>query len=137
MEDYGIPEVTWCRHIVEALELRPEAALSKGAIMEREKVRGRSRKRKKFRFIWAHKLMCKSPTKNMVIFVFVVDTSASMNQRTSIGTTLLDVAKNAVETFTKVMSLPSVQSEGLEWKLFYLSDRQNLSGLASSTGSSE
>jgi len=55
--------------------------------------------------------MCKSSTKNMVIFVFVVDTSASMNQRTSIGTTLLDVAKNAVETFTKVMSLPSVQSE--------------------------
>lgn len=38
----------------------------------------------------------------MVIFVFVVDTSASMNQRTSIGTTLLDVAKNAVETFTKL-----------------------------------
>lgn len=32
-------------------ELRPEAALSKGAIMERGKVRGRSRKRKKFRFI--------------------------------------------------------------------------------------
>lgn len=66
--------------------------------------------------------MCKSSTKNMVIFVFVVDTSASMNQRTSIGTTLLDVAKNAVETFTKVMSLPSVQSEGLEWQLFYLPD---------------
>lgn len=38
----------------------------------------------------------------MVIFVFVVDTSASMNQRTSIGTTLLDVAKNAVEIFTKL-----------------------------------
>ncbi|XP_078380426.1 integrator complex subunit 6-like isoform X2 [Oculina patagonica] len=46
--------------------------------------------------------MCKSSTENMVIFVFVVDTSASMNQRTSIGTTLLDVAKNAVETFTKL-----------------------------------
>lgn len=59
----------------------------------------------------------------MVIFVFVVDTSASMNQRTSIGTTLLDVAKNAVETFTKVIYLPSVQSEGLEQKFFYLSDR--------------
>lgn len=55
----------------------------------------------------------------MVIFVFVVDTSASMNQRTSIGTTLLDVAKNAVETFTKVIYLPSVQSEGLEQKFFY------------------
>lgn len=46
--------------------------------------------------------MCKSHPTNMVIFVFVVDTSASMNQRTSIGTTLLDVAKNAVETFTKL-----------------------------------
>ena len=55
----------------------------------------------------------------MVIFVFVVDTSASMNQRTSIGTTLLDVAKNAVETFTKVIYLSSVQSEGLEQKFFY------------------
>lgn len=38
----------------------------------------------------------------MVNLVFVVDTSASMNQRTSLGTTLLDVAKNAVETFVKV-----------------------------------
>ena len=46
--------------------------------------------------------MYKSCPTNMVIFVFIVDTSASMNQRTSIGTTLLDVAKNAVETFTKV-----------------------------------
>lgn len=50
--------------------------------------------------------MYKSYTRNMVIFVFVVDTSASMNQRTSIGTTLLDVAKNAVETFTKVRIFP-------------------------------
>lgn len=66
--------------------------------------------------------MCKSSTKNMVIFVFVVDTSASMNQRTSIGTTLLDVAKNAVETFTKVMSLPNCSIWGLEWQLFYLPD---------------
>ncbi|XP_068687441.1 integrator complex subunit 6-like [Montipora foliosa] len=46
--------------------------------------------------------MYKSCPTNMVIFVFVVDTSASMNQRTSVGTTLLDVAKNAVETFTKL-----------------------------------
>lgn len=53
--------------------------------------------------------MCKSHPTNMVIFVFVVDTSASMNQRTSIGTTLLDVAKNAVETFTKVLYLASVK----------------------------
>ena len=53
--------------------------------------------------------MFKSYPTNMVIFVFVVDTSASMNQRTSIGTTLLDVAKNAVETFTKVILLPIVK----------------------------
>lgn len=51
VEDYGISEVTWCRHIVEALELRPEAALSEGAIMKEGKVRRRSRKRKKFHFI--------------------------------------------------------------------------------------
>lgn len=41
----------------------------------------------------------------MVILVFVVDTSASMNQRTSLGTSLLDVAKNAVESFVKVGTL--------------------------------
>lgn len=58
----------------------------------------------------------------MVIFVFVVDTSASMNQRTSIGTTLLDVAKNAVETFTKVLYLASVKMNALEQVLFYSSD---------------
>ena len=51
VEDYGISEVTWCRHIVEALELRPKAALSEGAIMKGGKVRRRSRKRKKFHFI--------------------------------------------------------------------------------------
>ena len=50
-EDYGISEVTWSRYIVEALELRPEAALSEGAIMGRERVPLRSRKRRKFRFI--------------------------------------------------------------------------------------
>lgn len=39
----------------------------------------------------------------MTIIVFLVDTSASMNQRTYMGTTMLDVAKGAVETFMKVM----------------------------------
>jgi len=38
----------------------------------------------------------------MTIIVFLVDTSASMNQRTYIGTTILDTAKGAVETFMKV-----------------------------------
>ena len=38
----------------------------------------------------------------MTIIVFLVDTSASMNQRTYMGTTLLDVTKGAVETFMKV-----------------------------------
>ncbi|CAG9861724.1 unnamed protein product [Phyllotreta striolata] len=40
----------------------------------------------------------------MTIIVFLIDTSASMLQRTYIGgrTTLLDVAKSAVETFVKI-----------------------------------
>ena len=58
----------------------------------------------------------------MVIFVFVVDTSASMNQRTSVGTTLLDVAKNAVETFTKVKLWTFFTVGGVEHELLYLSD---------------
>ena len=40
----------------------------------------------------------------MTIIIFLIDTSASMNQRTYLGTTLLDVAKGAVETFMKVKS---------------------------------
>ena len=38
----------------------------------------------------------------MTIILFLVDTSASMNQRTYLGTALIDVAKAAVETFMKV-----------------------------------
>jgi len=38
----------------------------------------------------------------MTIIVFLVDTSASMNQRTYMGTTILDTTKGAVETFMKV-----------------------------------
>jgi len=38
----------------------------------------------------------------MTIIVFLVDTSASMNQRTYMGTTILDIAKGAVEHFMKV-----------------------------------
>lgn len=38
----------------------------------------------------------------MVLLVFLVDTSASMNQRTYLGTSYLDLAKGAVESFLKV-----------------------------------
>ena len=38
----------------------------------------------------------------MTIILFLIDTSASMNQRTFMGTSLMDVAKAAVETFMKV-----------------------------------
>uniref|UniRef100_A0A3B3THK8 Integrator complex subunit 6 like n=1 Tax=Poecilia latipinna TaxID=48699 RepID=A0A3B3THK8_9TELE len=38
----------------------------------------------------------------MPILVFLLDTSASMNQRTYLGTTYLDVAKGAVEIFMKL-----------------------------------
>jgi hypothetical protein len=37
-----------------------------------------------------------------MFIVFVIDTSASMNQRTSNGMTLLDCAKSAVEHFLKI-----------------------------------
>ena len=40
----------------------------------------------------------------MTIIIFLVDTSASMNQRTYLGTTYLDIAKGAVETFMKIRS---------------------------------
>ncbi|CAG5127720.1 unnamed protein product [Candidula unifasciata] len=40
----------------------------------------------------------------MTIIVFLVDTSASMNQRTYLGTALIDVAKAAVESFMKSRS---------------------------------
>ena len=38
----------------------------------------------------------------MVVIVFLVDTSASMNQKTAQGTSYLDLAKNAIFTFMKV-----------------------------------
>ena len=38
----------------------------------------------------------------MGIILFLVDTSASMNQRTYLGTSYLDVAKGAIDTFMKV-----------------------------------
>ena len=38
----------------------------------------------------------------MVLILFLVDTSASMNQKTYLGTSYLDVAKVAIETFMKV-----------------------------------
>jgi hypothetical protein len=40
----------------------------------------------------------------MGIVLFLIDNTPSMNQRTTAGTTLLDVAKTAVETFIKLRS---------------------------------
>lgn len=42
----------------------------------------------------------------MPILLFLIDTSASMNQRASLGTSYLDVAKGAVEIFMKVSTPP-------------------------------
>jgi hypothetical protein len=41
-----------------------------------------------------------SPFK-MVIVLFLIDTSASMNQRTNLGTSYLDIAKSSLDTFSK------------------------------------
>jgi len=39
----------------------------------------------------------------MTIIIFLVDTSASMLQRTYLGTTYLDYARLAIEQFLKVL----------------------------------
>ena len=49
----------------------------------------------------------------MTIIIFLVDTSASMNQRTYLGTSLLDVAKGAIENFMKVSFFSPFLSFGL------------------------
>ncbi|KFO81938.1 Integrator complex subunit 6 [Cuculus canorus] len=52
----------------------------------------------------------------MPILLFLIDTSASMNQRTHLGTTYLDVAKGAVETFMKVPAPPRRRERGKKKK---------------------
>ena len=47
----------------------------------------------------------------MVLILFLVDTSASMNQKTYLGTSYLDVAKVAIETFMKVGRRPGESLE--------------------------
>lgn len=53
----------------------------------------------------------------MTIIVFLIDTSASMNQRAYLGgrPTLLDVAKGAVETFVKVSKPYSVSISSINY----------------------
>ncbi|XP_012284732.1 integrator complex subunit 6 isoform X2 [Orussus abietinus] len=59
----------------------------------------------------------------MTIIVFLIDTSASMNQRTYLGArpTLLDVAKSAVENFVKVRQR-SPESRGDRYMLLTFED---------------
>jgi len=59
----------------------------------------------------------------MTIIVFLIDTSASMNQRTFIGArpTMLDIAKGAVETFVKLRQR-SPESRGDRYMLFTFED---------------
>ncbi|KAL1123378.1 hypothetical protein AAG570_002461 [Ranatra chinensis] len=59
----------------------------------------------------------------MTIIVFLIDTSASMNQRAYLGgrPTLLDVAKGAVETFVKVRQR-SPESRGDRYMLLTFED---------------
>jgi Mg-chelatase subunit ChlD len=44
----------------------------------------------------------------MTIILFLVDTSSSMNQRTYLGTSLIDIAKASVETFMKVTGVSKI-----------------------------
>lgn len=61
----------------------------------------------------------------MTIILFLVDTSASMNQRTFLGTTLLDVTKNSIETFQKVNKNLSFFTE-IDFKKSYIYDYGNI-----------
>lgn len=64
----------------------------------------------------------------MTIIVFLVDTSASMNQRAYLGgrPSLLDVAKGAVETFVKVNNAIFLQRfhQLQNWFMFLCSNEQ-------------
>lgn len=51
----------------------------------------------------------------MPILLFLIDTSASMNQRSHLGTTYLDTAKGAVETFMKVPTDRARASTPARW----------------------
>ena len=64
-------------------------------------------------YIWLL-VIADSKTVRMTIIVFLVDTSASMNQRTYMGTTILDATKGAVETFMKV----NLWFPRLKWSVF-------------------
>lgn len=52
--------------------------------------------------MWITVILDKHTRAKMPILLFLLDTSASMNQRTYLGTTYLDIAKGAVEVFMKV-----------------------------------
>ncbi|XP_054453396.1 integrator complex subunit 6 isoform X2 [Anoplopoma fimbria] len=52
--------------------------------------------------MWITVILEKHTAATMPILLFLLDTSASMNQRTYLGTTYLDVAKGAVEVFMKL-----------------------------------
>uniref|UniRef100_A0A8C3RF02 Integrator complex subunit 6 like n=1 Tax=Cyanoderma ruficeps TaxID=181631 RepID=A0A8C3RF02_9PASS len=85
--------VTWCWW-----RLREEK-LSPGELGQRRQSRV-SRGR-------APRLLCREPAGRgsawiMPILLFLIDTSASMNQRAYLGTSYLDIAKGAVEIFMKV-----------------------------------
>ncbi|XP_066924176.1 integrator complex subunit 6-like [Clytia hemisphaerica] len=53
----------------------------------------------------------------MVLLVFLIDTSASMNQRTCLGTSYLDLAKGAVESFIKIRARDPVNAKGDRYML--------------------
>ncbi|XP_045062705.1 integrator complex subunit 6-like isoform X2 [Coregonus clupeaformis] len=57
----------------------------------------------------------------MPVLLFLIDTSASMNQRTHLGTTYLDIAKGAVETFMKLRGRDPA-SRGDRYMLINLED---------------
>jgi integrator complex subunit 6 len=58
----------------------------------------------------------------MPVIVFIIDNSASMNQTTYFGTSYLDVAKNAVESFLKIRSRDQISGRNDRYMLLTLDD---------------
>lgn len=58
----------------------------------------------------------------MPVIVFIIDNSASMNQKTYLGTSYLDVAKSAIENFLKIRSRDQINGRNDRYMLLTLDE---------------
>ena len=58
----------------------------------------------------------------MPVIVFIVDNSASMNQKTYLGTSYLDIAKSSIENFLKIRSRDQLSGRNDRYMLLTLDE---------------